>query len=56
MSYCATCNNLGTVECECGGDFCACGQNELPCPDCGGDCGLDDYEQEADETKERSEA
>lgn len=32
--YCDTCNNTGEVDCYCGGDFCACGQEEIPCPDC----------------------
>lgn len=39
--YCFTCNNLGTVHCECGGDICVCLEygmsgGEMPCPDCGG--------------------
>lgn len=35
--YCYTCQNLGAVECECGGDTCVCENNgEMPCPDC--DC------------------
>ena len=33
--YCFTCNNLGTIPCECGGDLCVCMNNgEMPCPDC----------------------
>jgi hypothetical protein len=33
--WCPTCNNLGTVLCECGGDLCICLNNgEMPCPDC----------------------
>lgn len=33
--YCFTCNNIGIVPCECGGDICVCLNNgEMPCPDC----------------------
>lgn len=35
--YCSTCNNTGEVDCHCGGDLCVCGDEVLPCPDCGGD-------------------
>ena len=35
QEYCFTCQNLGTVLCECGGDLCVCLNNgEMPCPDC----------------------
>lgn len=38
--YCFTCNNLGRIECECGGDLCICTEGpEIPCPDC--DRGVD---------------
>ena len=37
--YCLTCNNMGNVPCECGGDICVCLNNgEEPCPDCGRGC------------------
>ncbi len=34
--YCDTCQNLGYLNCYCGGDLCICENNgEYPCPDCG---------------------
>ena len=37
--YCFTCNNMGIVPCECGGDLCVCLNNgEMPCPDCDRGC------------------
>ncbi len=33
--WCGTCNNMGYIDCDCGGDICVCENNgELPCPDC----------------------
>lgn len=33
--YCETCDNMGVVDCFCGGDLCVCRNNgEKPCPDC----------------------
>jgi hypothetical protein len=33
--YCMTCNNLGIIPCECGGDICVCMNNgEMLCPEC----------------------
>ena len=35
--YCFTCNNTGSIDCECGGDICVCLESDnglLPCPDC----------------------
>ena len=42
--WCDYCNNLGTVECDCGGDLCVCLNNgERPCPHCyGGTCSPDE--------------
>lgn len=35
--WCETCQNMGTVECLCGGDLCICeNYGEAPCPKCGG--------------------
>lgn len=34
--WCETCNNMGTIDCHCGGDLCVCfNYGEMPCPDCG---------------------
>ena len=35
--YCTECQNTGYVDCNCGGDLCVCGEQELPCPFCGGE-------------------
>lgn len=33
--WCDTCDNLGVVNCLCGGDICVCRNNgEKECPDC----------------------
>ena len=33
--FCFTCQNMGTVNCFCGGDLCCCDNNgEMPCPKC----------------------
>jgi len=33
---CETCDNLGTITCQCDGDFCVCTEGpENPCPECG---------------------
>lgn len=33
--WCDTCQNLGIVDCHCGGDLCVClNYGEKPCPDC----------------------
>lgn len=35
--WCETCDNMGMVNCYCGGDICVCHhQGEKECPDCGG--------------------
>lgn len=34
LAYCDHCQNMGTVECYCGGDMCVCGDEEIPCPSC----------------------
>lgn len=39
--YCTTCQNTGFIDCLCGGDICVCGQCEIDCPDCCGDGGDD---------------
>ncbi len=37
MAFCFICNNLGIVECVCGGDQCCClNYGEKTCPRCGG--------------------
>jgi hypothetical protein len=46
--YCDRCNNLGTIECYCGGDLCVCGQDELVCPQCDGLSADPDYDPERD--------
>lgn len=35
--YCERCCNTGEVDCYCGGDLCACGDETRPCPVCHGD-------------------
>lgn len=36
-TWCEYCNNLGTVECLCGGDLCICeNYGEMDCPICHG--------------------
>lgn len=37
-SYCTECQNTGYVDCYCGGDLCVCGEEEITCPACGGEC------------------
>ncbi len=33
--WCETCNNMGVLDCHCGGDLCVCmRRGEYPCPDC----------------------
>lgn len=33
--WCAECNNMGIIECDCGGDLCVCENNgEIECPAC----------------------
>lgn len=35
--WCDTCQNLGEIDCECGGDLCIClNYGSMPCPDCHG--------------------
>lgn len=34
---CFRCDGSGEVQCHCGGDLCFCGQEDIPCPACGGD-------------------
>jgi hypothetical protein len=34
--WCDECQNTGFTECLCGGDMCACGAEEINCPDCKG--------------------
>jgi hypothetical protein len=35
--YCYDCQNMGTVNCYCGGDLCICeNYGEIPCPACWG--------------------
>lgn len=43
--YCGECQNTGTVQCYCGGDLCVCGEEEVPCPACGGYSGYDDDDE-----------
>lgn len=53
VGYCDLCNNTGEVDCHCGGDLCACGQEVEPCPGCdGGDAILGEYETEDDDDEE----
>jgi hypothetical protein len=34
--FCERCDNMGVVNCYCGGDLCVCRNNgEKDCPDCG---------------------
>jgi hypothetical protein len=34
--WCDTCNNMGIIDCLCGGDMCICmNHGEINCPDCG---------------------
>lgn len=32
--WATSCGGTGFIECECGGDFCACGAGEQECPGC----------------------
>ncbi|MBK5958052.1 hypothetical protein CCR97_07955 [Rhodoplanes elegans] len=40
---CPRCNGDGEIACHCGGDLCVCGEEEQPCPLCGGEYGGDGY-------------
>ena len=34
--WCDTCQNMGVIDCHCGGDLCVCYNfGEMPCPNCG---------------------
>lgn len=34
-AWCDTCQNMGTINCHCGGDLCVCeNHGEMPCPNC----------------------
>jgi hypothetical protein len=36
--WCDKCQGMGTIDCDCGGDFCVCGAyDSLTCPRCDGE-------------------
>ncbi|WP_188853724.1 hypothetical protein [Aureimonas glaciei] len=47
--FCDTCQNIGSIDCHCGGDLCVCGEPEIDCPSCGGDVPYDEVDDDGTE-------
>ena len=53
MSWCDACQNMGVVNCYCGGDLCVCtNYGEMICPECDGDIFDDIEDHEPDDCRQ----